>query len=64
MATIALYADKINRMPGLIKDVKISVTDYKSELAALKTKSLTINKSVCNLDDIISSIQTSSQTQE
>ena len=61
---IALYADKINQMPGLIKDVKKSVTDYKSELSALKTKSLTINKSVCNLDDIISSIQTSSQTQE
>ena len=64
MATIALYANKINQMPGLIKDVKKSVTDYKSELSALKTKSLTINKSVCNLDDIISSIQTSSQTQE
>lgn len=64
MATIALYANKINQMHGLIKDVKKSVTDYKSELSALKTKSLTINKSVCNLDDIISSIQTSSQTQE
>ena len=64
MATIALYANKINQMPGLIKDVKQSVTDYKSELSALKTKSLTINRSVCNLDDVISSIQSSSQTQE
>ncbi|OPX42030.1 hypothetical protein CLHUN_40890 [Ruminiclostridium hungatei] len=64
MATIALYTNKINRMPGLIKDVKKTVADYKSELSALKAKSLTINKSVCNLDDIISSIQTSSQTQE
>lgn len=64
MATIALYANKINRISGLIKDVKNSVTDYKSELSALKTKSLTINKSVCNLDDIISTIKTSSQTQE
>ena len=64
MATIELYANKINQMPGLIKDIKKSVTNYKSELSALKTKSLTINKSVCNLDDIISSIQTSSQTQE
>jgi len=51
-------------MPGLISDIKNSVVDYKSELFALKTKSLSINKSVCNLDNIISSIQTSSQTQE
>ena len=64
MATIELYAKKINQMPGLIKDVKRSVTDYKSELSALKRKTLTVNKSVCNLDDVISSIQTSSQTQE
>ena len=50
MATIALYVNKINQMPGLIKDVKKSVTDYKSEL--------------CNLEDVISSIQSSSQIQE
>ncbi len=64
MATIALYASKINNMPGLIQDVKKSVVDYQSELSALKKKSLQINKSVCNLDDIISSISTSTQTQE
>ncbi len=64
MATIALYASKINNMPGLIQDVKKSVADYQSELSALKKKSLQINKSVCNLDDIISSISTSTQTQE
>ena len=56
MATIALYANKINQMPGLIKDIKESVTEYKSELFALKTKTLAINKSICNLDDVISSI--------
>ncbi len=64
MATIELYENRINQMSGLIKGIKKSVTDYKSELFALKTKSLMINKSVCNLDDIVSSIQTSSQTQE
>jgi hypothetical protein len=64
MATIALYASKINQMPGLIREVRQSVTDYKSELSSLKNKTLSINKSVCNLDDVISSIQTSSQTQE
>ncbi len=64
MATISLYASKVNQMPSLIKGVKQAVSDYKSELSALKTKTLTINKSVCDLDDVMSSIQTSTQTQE
>ncbi|WP_369011736.1 HINT domain-containing protein [Acetivibrio thermocellus] len=64
MATITLYAGKINQMPGLINEVKKSVVDYKSELSALRKKTLNINRSVCNLDDVISSIQASSQTQE
>jgi len=51
-------------MPGLINEVKKSVVDYKSELSALRKKTLNINRSVCNLDDVISSIQASSQTQE
>jgi len=34
MATITLYAGKINQMPGLINEVKKSVVDYKSELSA------------------------------
>lgn len=62
MATIALYASKINNMPSLIKDVKGSVIDLKSELSTLKNKSLSINQSICNLDDVISSISTSTQT--
>ncbi|ALX09695.1 pretoxin HINT domain-containing protein [Acetivibrio thermocellus AD2] len=64
MATITLYAGKINQMPGLIKEVKKSVVDYKSELSALRKKTLNINRSVCNLDEVISSIQASSQTQD
>jgi hypothetical protein len=64
MATIALYASKVNQMPGLIQDVKLSVGKYKAELSALQKKSLSINKSVCNMDDVISSVQASSQTQE
>ena len=64
MATIALYANKLNQMPGLIQDVKKSVANYKAELSALKNKSLKINQSICNTDDVISSIQSSSQTQE
>jgi len=64
MATITLYAGKINQMPGLINEVKKSVVDYKSELSALRKKTLNINRSVCNLDEVISSIQASSQTQD
>lgn len=64
MATIALYANKINQMPGMINEAKRAVTDYKSELLALKMKTLTINKSVCNLEDVIRSIQASTQTQD
>ena len=64
MATIALYANKINQMQGLINNIKQSVTDYKSELFAINAKSLAINRNICNMDDIISSIQSSSQTQE
>ena len=64
MATIILYADKVKQMPGLIQDVKKAVNNYNSELFSLNTKSLQINQSVCNLDDVISSIQASTQTQE
>lgn len=29
METIALYAHKVNQMPGLIRNIKQSVWDYK-----------------------------------
>jgi len=59
MATIELYAKQINQMPRLIQEAKKSVTDYKAELSRLQTKFLFINRSVCNLDSVISSIQSS-----
>lgn len=64
MATIALQANKINNMPGMIKAVTKSVVDYKAELSSLKRKSQTVNRSVCNLDDIVDYVQSSTQTQE
>ena len=64
MATIALYAGKINQMPRLISDVKKSVDEYKSELFSLKKMALSVSANVCHLDDVVSSIQTSTQTQE
>ncbi len=64
MATIALYADKVNQMPGLVQDVKKAVVDYQSELSALKRQSLKVNQGIFDLSGVISSIQASSQTQE
>ena len=64
MATIALYAGKLNQMPGLIQEVKKSVVDYKSELEALKNKTLQIDRNVCELKEVISSIQASSRIQD
>ena len=64
MATITLYAGKINQMCSLLGDAKKSVSDYQSELFSLKSKTLNVNKRVCDLNDVISSVQTSTQLQE
>ncbi|MCI8691643.1 MAG: hypothetical protein HFH91_02680 [Lachnospiraceae bacterium] len=64
MATIALYAGKMNQVPGLVSGARKSVTDYKSELSAMRTKALQINQSICDLSSVIDSIQAASQTQE
>ena len=64
MATIALYESKINNMPSLIKEVKNSVGNLKSELTSFQSKCSKINRNICNLDDVISSISSSTRTQE
>ena len=64
MATIAIYAGKMNQMSSLLKDAKKSVSDYQSELFSLKSRTLNINRSVCDLDDVIGSVQASTQLQE
>ena len=51
-------------MPSLISDVRKSVNEYKSELFSLKAMALSVKKSVCDVDDVISSIQTSTQIQD
>ena len=64
MSTIALYTTEINRMPTLFQNLKHSVIGYQAEMASLKANILTIPNSICNMEDIISSIQASTQTQE
>jgi len=51
-------------MPGLISYVKNPVNNYITELSSLKSKALNVNKSVCNIEDAINSLQSSTQTQE
>ena len=64
MATITLYAGKLNQMSSLLEGAKKSVSDYQAELFSLQSKTLNVNKSVCDLDDVIGSIQSSTQLQE
>ena len=64
MATIALYSNQIAQMSGMFGEVKKTVNDYKSELFSLKTKALAIKQSICNMEDVISSIQASTSVQE
>lgn len=64
MATITLYAGKMNQMSSLLEGAKKSVSDYQTELFSLKSKTLNVNKSVCDLDDVIRSVQSSTQLQE
>ena len=62
MATIELYKDKINSMSNYIQQAKNAVNDFGVDLSVLKSKILGINSSVC--DNVVSSISSSSQTQE
>ncbi len=64
MATIALYANKINQMSGLITNIDKSIGSFKQELNTLKISSLKVNQSICDLSDVVSLVQASTQTQE
>lgn len=64
MATITIYAGKAGNMPGLIKDAKTAVNNLKNEFSTLKGKVLSVNASICNLSDVVSSISASVRTQE
>lgn len=51
MATIALYAGRINRMPGLIKELRAEVKDFSSGLSQLQAAIMQVDSSVCDLGD-------------
>lgn len=64
MATIALYSAFANQMSSQLKSVIGSVTDLQAELFSLNANVLTIPSSICNMDDVIESVQVSTRTQE
>ena len=64
MATISLYASKVNNMSGMLRDVKSSVSSLKSEIFQLRVKSLTVDDSICDMDDVISNITAATELQE
>lgn len=64
MATIALYANKINQMPALIKDVKKATGVLRTQLGIVQKKCQAVDPAVCNLDDVISTISASTKTQD
>lgn len=64
MATIALYAGKMNQVPGMIGNVKKEIIGFQSELLNLKKNTLKVNQGICDLSSVISSIQAASQIQE
>ncbi|MBR0162795.1 MAG: hypothetical protein IJQ02_16180 [Oscillospiraceae bacterium] len=53
MATIALYAGRINRMPGLIKELRAEVKNFSSGLSQLQAAIMQVDSSVCDLGDTI-----------
>ena len=64
MATISLYAGKVNQMSSLIHNVKRSVEEFKSDLISLNSEVLAVDSSVCNMDEVICSIRASAKIQE
>lgn len=64
MATISIYAGKLNQVPDLVKSTKTAVNSLKTELTTLKNKTLSVDPNICDLDDVISSISATVRTQE
>ena len=64
MATITLYAGKLNQMPSLIGGMKQSVESYQAELQKLRQKTLSVDSSICDLSGVLAEIQTSTQIEE
>ena len=64
MATISLYASKINHMPELLKASQKKVNVFQDELRNLNKKILKVDNSVCDVYNEAGIVQTSVNTQK
>ena len=64
MATITLYAGKGNQMSGLLDNAKKSVNEYVHMLGSLKWNLLMVDSSICNVEDVMDSVNASTKMQE
>lgn len=64
MATIALYANKVNNMPFQLQAARLAVWDLYGELGKVYRKAVNIESGVCDVSEVISSISATTQTQE
>lgn len=64
MSTITLYSGRVNQMPSLILALKRSVGYFGEDIETLRQSALGIDSSICSLDETISSLRASSDTQE
>lgn len=64
MATIALYPTYINQMPSMLESLKKTVKDYKDNLELIHKKALMIDTRICDMNEVLTSLQSCTQTQE
>ncbi len=64
MATIALYADKINQMPSLLNGVKDSIGSLKEELKDLQKTALRVDSGICDLSEVAESVRAATMIEE
>lgn len=51
-------------MPSLVSGLKNSISGLQSDLFSIKSKAMNVSQDICNLDDVITLVQISTQIQE
>ena len=64
MATIALYASKINDMSGYLREAKGAVKSLKDDLSSLARKCGQVASDICNLEDVVETVSAATRLQE
>ena len=64
MATIALYKNRLNAMPDLVTGLEVSVLFAKVELLGLGMETKSVDRSICDLEDVTSEIKAATELME